>query len=587
MGILRKLSFWKKSTSSAVKPFAETEDEAKGAKATAAEASQASLLQRSPSEGSINTQCPWDEAPGASQPCKATSSPSSGSPALAAKETLREAANDISESPCFDGADSRSTSKVSPCEPRTPRTVSKSSPDRSEPRAMSKATPVEVEEQPSLLNFDAPLREIYAGIAADFGQEVAALLESTKWDKRSQALKSISAALKGQDLEGMAAPGSTGVLGRAFRFRDRARCWRLSCQLLNHIMRDKVIPVRLAALELYADTFNNTEGVADAAEVKYAAAVLIDHLFDRLGDSNLRLHESARKCILFSAEKKGMLGLGGVLNRLRARLEQAPKAGERTKLHFGVLDAVSVLLEHFPGQRGLDLEDDLQDSQAHTAANSWSVDSVTFFIAAGMDDSLGARVRSSAVALAVAVYRTFGAQSVDPMMKGLRPAKQTLLKQKFKEIDDEANHDFLEDDDDGDEGEERPDLNDLMICGAALKPPALASTMHLPGSLESVGEDECLMDGILEETGMVFSGAGIVNGGIDAGFLSTGSQFFAGQEADFEDNQFLLEQELMGLGLDLDELEEQHALIAELMMMGEAPAGYEMHPASFPVNVCC
>eukprot|EP00931_Biecheleriopsis_adriatica_P062840 TRINITY_DN3795_c0_g1_i1.p1 TRINITY_DN3795_c0_g1~~TRINITY_DN3795_c0_g1_i1.p1 ORF type:complete len:579 (-),score=139.62 TRINITY_DN3795_c0_g1_i1:84-1820(-) len=578
MGILRKLSFWKKSASSAVEPFAQPEDDTK----EATQAAQVTLL-RMPSESSLNTQCPLGEE----QPCKATNSTPSGSPTVT--EALRKAANEMNENTCFDSLESRSTSKVSPHEPRTP--VSKASPVRSEPRAKSKATPVELEEQPTLLNFDAPLREIYAGIAADFGQEVAAFLESTKWDKRSQALKSISAALKGQDLEGMAAPGSTGVLGRGFRFRDRARCWRLSCQLLNHIMRDKVIPVRLAALELYADTFANAEGIADPAEVKYAAAVLIDHLFERLGDSNLRLHESARKCILFSAEKKGMLGLGGVLNRLRARLEQAPKAGERTKMHFGVLDAVSVLLEHFPGHRGLDhaidLDDDLHDSRVHTAANSWTVESVTFFIAAGMDDSLGARVRSSAVSLAVAVYRTFGAQSVDPMLRGLRPAKQTLLKQKFKEIDDESNPDYLEDEDDGDEGEERPDLNDLMICGAALKPPTLASTVQLPGSLESLGEDECLMDGILEETGMVFSGAGIINGGRDA-FQSTGKQLFAGQEYfdDLSDDQFLLEQELAGLGLDIDDLEEQHALIAELMMMGEVPAGYDFHPASFPVNVC-
>lgn len=455
-------------------------------------------------------------------------------------------------------------------------------------------------EKPDLvdcLNFDAPLQETYAGVEDAFGKAIAVSLQSTKWDKRSQALKSIAAVLKGLDLEGMAAPGSTGVLGRGLVLRDRTRCWRLSCQLLNHVMRDKVIPVRLAALDLYMDTFANTFEGAQAPETRYAAAVLAEHLFDRLGDSNLRLHEAARKCVLFSAERHGMLGLGAVLSRLRHRLQVAPKGGERTKVHFGILDMVTVLLEHFPAHRGLDQAIDLEDDEledvtpapagagatassdlGRTVSDSWTLESVAPFIIAGMEDSLGTRVRNSAVALAVTVYRTFGSQAAEALMKGLRPAKQTLLRQKFKEIDEEDHPDLPEDADDAEEGEVRPDLDDMMICGTGLRPQAeiqnVHMTVHLPGA---IGDEESLMDGILEETGAVFNGTGIFNEGGQNPFGRTG------EFEELLEDEFLLEQELLALGLDLEDLDEQQALLAELCAAQEHALRQQ---DSFAVNVC-
>ncbi|CAK0868144.1 unnamed protein product, partial [Prorocentrum cordatum] len=131
----------------------------------------------------------------------------------------------------------------------------------------------------------------------------------------------------------------------------RAAAWRLSCQLLHHVMRDKVMPVRLAACDLFLATFASAEATVSQAEGRFALGTLLEHLVDRLGDSNLRLHESARRCVLFAAELSSLFGLGAVLARLRARLESS-RGSERTKVHFGVLDAVSVLLEHFPGRRG-------------------------------------------------------------------------------------------------------------------------------------------------------------------------------------------------------------------------------------------
>merc|ERR1719188_1544104 len=115
------------------------------------------------------------------------------------------------------------------------------------------------------------------------------------------------------------------------------------------------MPVRLASFELFNDTFGNIDGVVPKDEIQFALSVLIEHILDRLGDSNLRLHESARRCVLLVAERPDLLGLGGTLAVLRRRLEEKTgakaKAGDRPKVHFGVLDAVGVLLQHFPGRR--------------------------------------------------------------------------------------------------------------------------------------------------------------------------------------------------------------------------------------------
>jgi len=555
MGFLRKLSFWKKSSSS-VEPFLPQESPPKEKVKTSPKASLKYLPTPEETQATSAEESPKNSAPGISPKISPSSRPS---------PSLRAAASP--ESACY--ADTKDSPAEAPVATPKEEKVEEKAEEQAEEQK------IEVTDVPSPIDFGLPLTEIYTGIGEEFGQMIATSLQSTKWDKRSHALKSIAATLKGLDLEGMAAPGSTGVLGRGLRLRDRTRCWRLSCQLLNHMMRDKVIPVRLAALDLFIDTFSNIDGSTQKSEVQFAAGTLIEHLLDRLGDSNLRLHENARKCVLFTAERPGLLGLGGVLNRLRARLDVAPKGGERPKVIFGVLDAVSVLIEHFPRRRSLDqaidLDDDLDEpQQIQTVADSWTVDNITCFVVAGMEDSLGSRVRNTAVALAGTVYRSFGDQAAEPLLKGLRPAKQTLLKQKFKDMEEECHEEGPED---GEEGDARPDLDDMMICGSALKPSTQpSSSLQLPGA--TLGVDEEFMDGILEETGMVFNGGGLNVAGVQQ-FLGT---------TDFEDlsieDQFLLEQELVGLGLEFDELDEQQALMNELFS--------DMHHstmASCPVNV--
>jgi hypothetical protein len=302
------------------------------------------------------------------------------------------------------------------------------------------------------------------------------------------------------------------------------------------------------------DAFSNTEGIVAKEQVHAAAGTLLEILIDRLGDSNLRLHESARKCVLFTAEHPSMLGLGAVLARLRARLTVKSKGSDKQKTHFGILDAAHFLVSHCPGQRGGDVDDG--DDEADTAA--WKLEDVAPLIVAGMDDALGPRVRTGAIALAVTTYQTFGMEAMLPMLEGLRPAKQALLKQKFKEA--ETAGEFSEDSGSSIQPSSPrriAELNALVISGTGMKPVS-GTTLPPLFSAPGMDDEECFMDGILEEAGMVFGGGG---GIANDGYLGIG-----------DEEQMLLEQELRTLGMDLEGLDEQQALLSSLQYDGPSPS---------------
>lgn len=418
------------------------------------------------------------------------------------------------------------------------------------------------------VKFDVTMDQIYPGISEAFGQMIAASLQSAKWDKRSQAIKAINTVLKGLDLQGLAPPGSTGVLGKGLRLRDRARCWRLSCQLMHHVMRDKVMPVRMAAFDLFMDTFSNTDGMVSQAEAHFAVNILLEHIMERLGDSNVRLHESAQKCVLLAAERPGLIGLSAVLSKLLARLSSSSKGGERSKVHFGMIDTVAFLLQHFPGRKA-------DDAQAE--ASSWTLSEVTPFILAGMeDDALGPRVRNSAVALAVSVYQTYGSDAMQPLMARLRPAKQALLKQKFEDAEEDLGGECRDDRDganpEEEDGDDRPDLSGMMICGKAVAKQSGKAKVNTrsPAPFE---EEECLMDGILEDAGMVFSGSDMIKEEYTSHSKNKGHLFkgpstgasLPGMCDGFPEEFWQIEQELASLGFDFEGLDEQQALLSSLV----------------------
>jgi len=360
-----------------------------------------------------------------------------------------------------------------------------------------------------LIGFNEPFEQTCAGVKEAFGPMIASSLQSSKWEKRAEALKAISVIMRGLPAPGAEPAGACRK--KESRSRDPAECWRLSCQLLNHALHDKVMPVRFAALDLFVDTFFRTEGVAKQEHAQRALDVLFTGLIGKLGDTNVRLHEHIQKCVLFCAEDQALFGLDLVLARLRKRLVATPgRSGER--MNFGILDTTSFLLQHFPGRRASKHDDEDDDDEVGASKkDSWTQHDIGPFIVAGMDDSQGARVRTSAVSLAVVVYQTFGMEAMMPLLAGLRPAKQTLLKQAFAEW--ESNDEELDDGGPEEDGETwTADLAGLVIQGNAIKPSACARP-QLPGLAIPASEEESLMDGILEEAGMVFNGTGIINEG--------------------------------------------------------------------------
>lgn len=256
------------------------------------------------------------------------------------------------------------------------------------------------------------------------------------------------------------------------------------------------------------------------------------------------------------------------------------------KVHFGVLDTVDFLLQHFPGHRSADgEEEEEEDDEAHSS-DTWTQRDISPFIVAGMCDSLGQRVRSSAVKLALTVYTTFGLDSMAPMLAGLRPAKQQLLKQTFEESEwDEHDHaeaakaaaagrpvtgkiDCGKRNGKHDaairvKGLGRPvtgligrpvtGLTGRPVTGGPKMPRAAQAKTEVRSMEElmheaELDEEELFMDHILEDVGMVFGGDDSCSQGYAMlpGMLDP---LFSLEELE---EQCYLEQQLRALGIDLD-----------------------------------
>jgi hypothetical protein len=356
------------------------------------------------------------------------------------------------------------------------------------------------------------------------------------------------------------------------------------------------MPVTLAAHELFLDTFSNTEGLISQEIVTQAVTKLVEPVISKLGDSNLRLHESARKCVLFVAENDELMGFNMIITRLHSRLSSRGKGHE--KVFFGVLDTMNFLLLHFPNSTGgdapikpcVDVDEEAGDESSpcyrrrRASVQTWTERDVAPFVLAGMDDALGPRVRGSAVALAVNVYQVFGMEAMEPLLESVRPAIKALLKQKFEESEKE-----------GQDGCTSPGRSDrvmkdktsggLVVQGSCVKPPPGYTLPPIVGSPTPdffVDEEELLMDGILEEAGLVFSGGGMGGGGLPVGFRSAPVAGHGLGLDLMDEEQRLLEEELLGMGMDLEGLDEQQALLSSLQQSKDA--GRSKMPAEAPCS---
>lgn len=347
------------------------------------------------------------------------------------------------------------------------------------------------------LCFDAPLEEVLALSTEAFGQ-LAASLSSPKWDRRVQALKGVGMVLKGLDIKANPSKGTA----RGLQLRDHARCFRAACLILHITMRDKVLPVLFAAHELYCLAFEYGHWAVPEAEACFAMGVLMQHLLVKLGELNIRLHESACTGVAFSAGRP-FFGLREVFSRLRSHLDgraSSVRGPQRLRAQAGVLDIVGQLLRRFPGRRA-------GEGDGANAVRSWTAADVAPFIISGItvDGVTGLRVQQAAVSLAVIVVDAFGKRALDPVMADLNPTAKDMLVARLEEErdglseDGEGSNGEDDDDDDGDVVE-LTGVDGLCILGVGLRPMGPKGVSLMDQS------EECIMDEILEATGLVFGG---------------------------------------------------------------------------------
>lgn len=263
------------------------------------------------------------------------------------------------------------------------------------------------------LSLDVTDDEFIQLVNEAFGKDVAPALVSSKWDRRVEALKNVALTLKGQKL---ASKNST--------------CFRATCLVLHRSMRDKVLPVLLEAHDLLRRVFEQAGPILSEVELKQALDSLVSHSLAKLGDSNIRLHDSAKATIIFAAEQK-YYGLPRVFVRLREHMSNGNRGHMRAKQLNGVIDTVCGLVENFPGRRTT-ISDDYQEWEE---SQLWNQDTIWPFMQEGLDDVVFPRTRLRAVELAVTVFSILGREALAPHIETLRPAVRNLLLQRFEEAE--------------------------------------------------------------------------------------------------------------------------------------------------------
>merc|ERR1712124_230418 len=118
----------------------------------------------------------------------------------------------------------------------------------------------------------------------------------------------------------------------------------------------------LASHELFREAFDQAKGSRREQELKEAMDILLPHALVKLGDSNIRLHDSAKEVVHYCAEQS-FFGLSYTLELLQNMMKTAGRGHSRAKTLGGVVDCVNMLVEQFPGKRIDSHDDDDDDAQ--------------------------------------------------------------------------------------------------------------------------------------------------------------------------------------------------------------------------------
>eukprot|EP00746_Dinoflagellata_sp_MGD_P162948 gnl/MRDRNA2_/MRDRNA2_90722_c0_seq1.p1 gnl/MRDRNA2_/MRDRNA2_90722_c0~~gnl/MRDRNA2_/MRDRNA2_90722_c0_seq1.p1 ORF type:complete len:554 (+),score=117.27 gnl/MRDRNA2_/MRDRNA2_90722_c0_seq1:91-1752(+) len=291
--------------------------------------------------------------------------------------------------------------------------------------------------------------EEYARIVGDtFGPVVLQSLTASKWDRKVDALKNISDVVKKKLVQPSKLATETE---KQMISANNASCFRAACLVLQRSACDKILPVLLASHELIRGVFQQASTIIAEEELMQSLDTVLAQVWPKVGDSNIRLHDSAKSTIVFAAGLR-FYRVSVVLERLHALISEKSRGHMRAKQISGVVDTVCSLVEHFPG----------------TASSSWNpqmwtMDQISPFISSGLDDVVGPRTRIGAVKLAGAAYSKLGREAMDSLLNSLRPAVRNLLLQKFEELEKSPN--------DEPEIEDVPEVEVTVAQPASAKPP--------------------------------------------------------------------------------------------------------------------
>mmetsp|Transcript_30529 Transcript_30529/g.69445 ORF Transcript_30529/g.69445 Transcript_30529/m.69445 type:complete len:577 (+) Transcript_30529:3-1733(+) len=347
-----------------------------------------------------------------------------------------------------------------------------------------------------------PYDEVVPKVKAIFGNMIGGSLQSSKWDRRVEAMAAVETILKGYSLN----PGSPDVPATPNRVRKRHMdSFKCCCALLYHALNDKILPIVFQAHSLYRACFESCETVMLQHELKAAMTILLTFVIRRLGDSNARLHESACSLVVFCAALPSC-GLPMVLSGLREHGRIAdPSADSKAPMQLSS-GAVAAPGRIRPERIGRAVKRDLEGAltclerllDCHEV-DGWDAEDVGPFFLAGLQCP-EEKMRNRAIRVAVLLRRQVGHDSVMPMLSSLRQAQQDMIMKEF-EVDEELGG--AEDDSSGEELVLSAEQSmGLVVMGMGIKPGAAVQSSN--GKFD---DEDAFMDAILEDTDQVFAGA--------------------------------------------------------------------------------
>jgi hypothetical protein len=313
---------------------------------------------------------------------------------------------------------------------RTPRDVTENLSQPSEVLRPGARPPKDVSSSPSVPSasaikgsaFDVPDDEFTRILHDTFGPMVPTALMSTKWDRKVEAIKNVTEILKKKLVEPSLLATSTE---KQMIDANNNACFRAACLVMERSACDKILPVLLASHELLRAAFQQAGNVIPREELHKSLDRLLAHVWPKVGDSNIRLHDSAKTTIIFAAGLR-FYSIPVVLERLQGLISEKSRGHMRAKQISGVVDTVCSLVEHFPGSTATTLTQGTQ---------MWTMCQITPFIENGLDDVVGPRTRVGAVKLAGAAFSKLGRDAMTPLLVTVRPAVRNLLLQKFDELE--------------------------------------------------------------------------------------------------------------------------------------------------------